>query len=321
VSYRDLVVKHGRYYRLIKGPSASREQTKSPRFFPLNLSLTDSIVETPKDKSESNISANPISTQVNQRHQNPLQSVKSQGPQQHSAVGTINFMAPEVVAERKYGKAVDWWAVGVTFYECATRSRLFNGNDKNVIFELILSQVIDLTLLQELSPPLTNVVRRLLERDPLTRMGTDGSAELKSSDFFKDINWNTISISDLPYKPESFEIDENEKNIKYARQVYYGADQPFFKQFNQLNNSNRMSSRERRRDNYARRKGSIGSHVKNWVSGEHTSDRKQSIKEWSGTSGIFNSRRNDSMNYTIEEKESEGSSTSRSSTLLHSGEG
>ena len=326
VSYRDIVVKHCRYFRLIKGPS-SRDSSKSPSMYPLNLSLsTESIMETPTPKeSDSIISvATPISTQVNQMFQSQLQMAKSQEAQQHSAVGTINFMAPEVVADRKYGKAVDWWAVGVTFYECATRTRLFNGNDKNAVFELILNQRIDLSPIQTISPSLATIVNRLLERDPLTRMGTDGSSEIKSADFFKDTNWDTVSTSETAYKPEPLVMGDTEKSVKYARQVYYGADQPFYKKFNQLNSSNRLSSRERRRDRY-RRKGSIGSHVKTWISGEHTSDRRKSIQEWSGTSGVLNSRRNDSMNYTIEEKESEGSSTSRSSrsrssTLLKSEE-
>lgn len=315
VSYRDIVVKHCRYFRLIKGPSSSQNSSKSPSMYPLNLTLsTESIIEapTPKDRSDSMISVNP-SSRGNQLFQSQLQAAKSQDAQEHSAVGTINFMAPEVVADRKYGKAIDWWAVGVTFFECATRTRLFNGSDKNAVFEMILIQTIDLSLLQEQSPPLATIVKRLLDRNPLSRMGTDGSAEIKNAEFFKDVNWDTISTSETAYKPEPLVMDDDEKSVKYARQVYYGADQPFFKKFNQLNSSNRVSTRERRRDRYSRRKGSIGSHVKTWVSGEHTSDRKQSIKEWSGTSGVFNSKRNDSMNYTIEEKESEGSSNSRSS--------
>lgn len=34
----------------------------------------------------------------------------SHGPHRHSAVGTVHFMAPEVIFEHKYGRSVDWWA-------------------------------------------------------------------------------------------------------------------------------------------------------------------------------------------------------------------
>jgi len=31
--------------------------------------------------------------------------------------GTPEFMAPEILQERPYGRAVDWWAFGVLIYE------------------------------------------------------------------------------------------------------------------------------------------------------------------------------------------------------------
>lgn len=319
ISYRDLVVKHCRYVRLINGSSLSSVRSKSNKMYPSNLNTlnnSDPFLDVTKEfKSESILSATPASTvqdgtAASTLNPMPQQKLKSQDRQQHSAVGTINFMAPEVITDRRYGKAVDWWAVGVTFYECATRNRLFNGNDKNLIFEQIKSLPIDLSPLEVISPSLSYVVSKLLERDPSTRLGTEGTAAIKSAEFFKDIDWNSISESEMPYKPEPLTIDENERNRKLARQIYYGADQPFFKQFNQLNSS--CSSRDRRRDHYKRKKRSIGSHVKLWVSGEYNVERKE-------TSGFFNSKSfNNSLNYTIEEMESEGSSSK--STLLHSGE-
>lgn len=31
--------------------------------------------------------------------------------------GTPEFMAPEILAEKPYGRAVDWWSFGVLIYE------------------------------------------------------------------------------------------------------------------------------------------------------------------------------------------------------------
>jgi len=31
--------------------------------------------------------------------------------------GTPEFMAPEILLEQAYGRAVDWWALGVLIYE------------------------------------------------------------------------------------------------------------------------------------------------------------------------------------------------------------
>lgn len=34
-----------------------------------------------------------------------------------NAAGTPEFMAPDILSEKPYGRAVDWWAFGVLIYE------------------------------------------------------------------------------------------------------------------------------------------------------------------------------------------------------------
>ena len=38
--------------------------------------------------------------------------------QLHSKSGTLAYLAPEVYAGTGYQTEVDWWSLGVTFYEC-----------------------------------------------------------------------------------------------------------------------------------------------------------------------------------------------------------
>lgn len=38
--------------------------------------------------------------------------------QLHSKSGTLSYLAPEVYAGTGYLTEVDWWSLGVTFYEC-----------------------------------------------------------------------------------------------------------------------------------------------------------------------------------------------------------
>ena len=38
----------------------------------------------------------------------------------HSICGTPEYMAPEVVAQKGHGKAVDWWCLGSLIYEMLT---------------------------------------------------------------------------------------------------------------------------------------------------------------------------------------------------------
>ena len=139
--------------------------------------------------------------------------------QDHSAVGTLHFIAPEVIKVQKYGKSVDWWACGVTFYECLVRSHLFRGDDKQEVFDNILQGPIDLSLLQEFGQPIVDLVSGLLNRDIKYRLGTQGTERIKSHVFFKSVSWQTISFSDPAYKPAQFvskKLDLKDKVLFYG---------------------------------------------------------------------------------------------------------
>jgi serine/threonine protein kinase len=51
-------------------------------------------------------------------------------------------MAPEILSEQKYGRAVDWWAFGVLIYEMLLGQSPFKGDDEDEIFEAILEDEI-----------------------------------------------------------------------------------------------------------------------------------------------------------------------------------
>lgn len=38
-------------------------------------------------------------------------------PYRHNRAGSLAYMAPEIVAEKRYGTDVDWWSLGVTMFE------------------------------------------------------------------------------------------------------------------------------------------------------------------------------------------------------------
>ncbi|KAA1134487.1 Serine/threonine kinase [Puccinia graminis f. sp. tritici] len=52
--------------------------------------------------------------------------------------GTPEFMAPEILLEQRYGRAVDWWAFGVLIYEMLLGQSPFRGDDEDEIFDAIL---------------------------------------------------------------------------------------------------------------------------------------------------------------------------------------
>lgn len=45
-----------------------------------------------------------------------------------SVVGTLNYLAPELLVEQKYTCSVDYWSLGILFYEILTGTRPFLPN-------------------------------------------------------------------------------------------------------------------------------------------------------------------------------------------------
>lgn len=51
----------------------------------------------------------------------------------YSKVGTADYVAPEVLAEKGYGKVVDWWSLGVIMFEMLAGYPPFYSNDQSHI--------------------------------------------------------------------------------------------------------------------------------------------------------------------------------------------
>ncbi|KAK4049341.1 Serine/threonine kinase [Microbotryomycetes sp. JL221] len=112
--------------------------------------------------------------------------------------GTPEFMAPEIILEQRYGRAVDWWAFGVLIYEMLLGQSPFRGDDEDEIFDAILED----EPLYPIHMPKDSVsiLQKLLTRDPTRRLGAGeaDAAEIKAHLFFKDTNWDDIFNKRVP---------------------------------------------------------------------------------------------------------------------------
>ncbi|BGO95625.1 hypothetical protein NBRC10512_006792 [Rhodotorula toruloides] len=112
--------------------------------------------------------------------------------------GTPEFMAPEIILEQRYGRAVDWWAFGVLIYEMLLGQSPFRGDDEDEIFDAILED----EPLYPIHMPKDSVsiLTRLLTKDPTRRLGATeaDAAEIKNHLFFKDTNWDDIFHKRIP---------------------------------------------------------------------------------------------------------------------------
>ncbi|KAL4906123.1 hypothetical protein BDW74DRAFT_151338 [Aspergillus multicolor] len=111
----------------------------------------------------------------------------------NSSLGTIEYMAPEVVQGKPYGKACDWWSLGALGYDLLTGSPPFKANNHAKLQEKILKQ--KLVLPYYLGPDAKDLLTRLLRKEPSKRLGYHMPKDLqtiKSHRFFRKIDWRAL---------------------------------------------------------------------------------------------------------------------------------
>ncbi|KAF7297790.1 Protein kinase C [Mycena kentingensis (nom. inval.)] len=112
--------------------------------------------------------------------------------------GTPEFMAPEILLEQRYGRAVDWWAFGVLTYEMLLGQSPFRGDDEDEIFDAILEDepLYPITMPRDA----VSILQKLLNRDPQRRLGAgeEDAEEIKRQPFFKDVNWDDVFHKRIP---------------------------------------------------------------------------------------------------------------------------
>ena len=118
--------------------------------------------------------------------------------------GTPEYLAPEVLEDNDYGRAVDWWGVGVVMYEMMCGRLPFYSRDHEQLFEMILTE--DVKFPSRLSEPAKLLLSALLQKDPVKRLGggEGDAADVKGHVFFQSINWTDMYDRKLeaPFKPQ-----------------------------------------------------------------------------------------------------------------------
>ncbi|KAL4630406.1 ribosomal protein S6 kinase alpha-5-like [Arapaima gigas] len=127
----------------------------------------------------------------------------------YSVCGTIEYMAPEIVAGGNAGhdKAVDWWSLGVLMYELLTSGSPFtvdgDGNSHSDISRRILKS--EPPFPKDMGPLARNIIQHLLVKDPVKRLGSgpSGADDVKKHPFYQKINWEDLAAKKVPapFKP------------------------------------------------------------------------------------------------------------------------
>uniref|UniRef100_A0A8C1J615 protein kinase C n=1 Tax=Cyprinus carpio TaxID=7962 RepID=A0A8C1J615_CYPCA len=112
--------------------------------------------------------------------------------------GTPEFLAPEVLTDTSYTRAVDWWGLGVLIYEMLVGESPFPGDDEEEVFDSIVND--EVRYPRFLSSEAIGIMRRLLRRNPERRLGSSekDAEDVKKQPFFKNMDWEALLLRKLP---------------------------------------------------------------------------------------------------------------------------
>uniref|UniRef100_A0A8C2C114 protein kinase C n=1 Tax=Cyprinus carpio TaxID=7962 RepID=A0A8C2C114_CYPCA len=103
--------------------------------------------------------------------------------------GTPEFLAPEVLTDTSYTRAVDWWGLGVLIYEM-------------LVGEVYVKYIVndEVRYPRFLSTEAIGIMRRLLRRNPERRLGSSerDAEDIKKQPFFRNMDWEALLQRRVP---------------------------------------------------------------------------------------------------------------------------
>ncbi len=157
--------------------------------------------------------------------------------QKTSVAGTLDYCAPEVLGKFNYDNSVDYWSLGVTIYKMVLGKNPFHLQmkgkpaDKDRVKYEIKRHIFFSSIWypnKRCYETLNNLLRRLLRRSPLSRLGygPNGADDVKRHQFFKGINWNLLKNASFrpPFVPENIVKKDYLSDVKSYEDLFADID-------------------------------------------------------------------------------------------------
>ncbi|XP_055447530.1 G protein-coupled receptor kinase 5 isoform X2 [Psammomys obesus] len=123
-------------------------------------------------------------------------------------VGTVGYMAPEVLNNQRYGLSPDYWGLGCLIYEMIEGQSPFRGRKEKVKREEVDRRVLETEEVYspKFSEEAKSICSMLLIKDSKQRLGCqeEGAAEVKRHPFFRNMNFKRLEAGmlDPPFVPD-----------------------------------------------------------------------------------------------------------------------
>nr|XP_020745516.1 G protein-coupled receptor kinase 4 isoform X2 [Odocoileus virginianus texanus] len=135
-----------------------------------------------------------------------------EGEKINGRVGTLGYMAPEVINSESYTFSPDWWGLGCLIYEMIEGRSPFKKYKEKVKREEVERRVKREAeqYSEKFSEDARSICSMLLTKDPKQRLGCrgEGAAEVKGHPVFRDINFRRLEahMLDPPFHPDPQEV-------------------------------------------------------------------------------------------------------------------
>ncbi|XP_053394336.1 microtubule-associated serine/threonine-protein kinase 3-like isoform X2 [Mercenaria mercenaria] len=127
--------------------------------------------------------------------------------------GTPEYVAPEVILRKGYGKPVDWWSMGIILYEFLVGCPPFFGVSPEELFSQVINEEIEWPQEEEwqVRDDAKDLITQLLQHNPVNRLGAGGAQEVKDHIYFDGLDWEGLLRQKAEFVPDL----ENEEDTSY----------------------------------------------------------------------------------------------------------
>jgi len=86
-------------------------------------------------------------------------------------VGTMNYLAPEMIQSQSASMATDLWALGCIIFKMITGQVPFTGTQNYTVFPKINNREIEWPTFMEIDPVCRDLIDKLIVLNPMDRLG------------------------------------------------------------------------------------------------------------------------------------------------------